>query len=88
MVIKSYIVYPVEGRLSELRNSLENMAGCDVVPATNRELLVLVTEAADERSDEALSAELHGLPTIQTLTLVSGHNENPSGKRPPKRAAF
>ncbi len=86
MVIKSYIAYPAQGRLAQLTGELSQIAGCEVTPATNQELVVLVTEAVDEAADEALAARLNSLPSLQALTLVSGHNENPSGKRPPRRA--
>jgi nitrate reductase NapAB chaperone NapD len=75
MVIKSYLAYPIQGKLMELEEALREIAGCEVIPATNRDLLVLVTESQDEKTEEALVASLRDLPALQALALVSGYNE-------------
>lgn len=75
MVIKSYLAYPIEGKLIELEQALREMGGCEVVPATNRNLLVLVTESKDEKTEKVLAARLHNLPALQALALVSAYNE-------------
>ena len=40
MIIKSYLVYPVQGKQLELQQTLDALTGCTVIPASNRELLV------------------------------------------------
>lgn len=76
MIIKSYLVYPVAGQKSELEAALHNIPACEVTPSTNQDLLVLVTETADETAEELLEAQLQAIPSLQALTLVSGHSEN------------
>ncbi|MEZ4618279.1 MAG: chaperone NapD [Caldilineaceae bacterium] len=75
MIIKSYLAYPIAGQYTELAQELRSIAACEVVPATNRELLVVVTESPDEEAEKALVAQIERLPSLQALTLVSGHNE-------------
>jgi len=75
MIIKSYLAYPIQGKQLALQRDLDAIAGCAVIPAENRELLVLVTESEDEKAEEALVTQVQNLATLQTLTLVSGHNE-------------
>ena len=72
MPIKSYLVYPVSGRLDELTAALRQLSGCDVIPAVNRDLLVLVTDMPDEGAEEALEVELASVPALQALALVAG----------------
>lgn len=76
MIIKSYLVYPAEGQLESLTTLLNGMPNCEVVPSTNENLLVLVTESEDEAAESTLEAQLKAISAIQTMTLVSGHNEN------------
>jgi hypothetical protein len=43
-----------------------------VIPASNRDVLVLVTDTPHEEAEQALQASLRELPDLQALTLVSG----------------
>lgn len=76
MIIKSYLVFPAEGCLSELIIALSALPECEVMESTNRDLVVLVTETDGDAAEEALEATLQKIPSLQALTLVSGHNED------------
>lgn len=76
MIIKSYLVYPADGQLESLSKTLNGIPNCEVVPSTNENLLVLVTESEDETAESSLENKLKAIPAIQAMTLVSGHNEN------------
>ncbi len=76
MIIKSYLAYPVAGRYTELDQELRAVSACEVMPAANRELLVLVTESLDEEAEKALVARIERLPSLQALALVAGYNES------------
>lgn len=76
MIIKSYLVYPAEGQLKTLSKILNGIENCEVVPSTNENLLVLVTESEDEAAEATLETQLKTIPSIQAMTLVSGHNEH------------
>lgn len=75
MIIKSYLVFPAAGQQAACRAALEALPGCQVEPAANRDLLVLVTESADEAAEKALETQLHAIPSIEGLTLVSAMHE-------------
>jgi hypothetical protein len=70
--IHSYLAYPVKGRRDALARALGALAGCEVTPATNYEVLVLVTDTPHEAAERALQAALDDLPDLQSLTLVAG----------------
>lgn len=76
MIIKSYLVFPISDRISELEQALSNIPACEITPSTNREVLILVTETENETAEKALEQQLHSIPSLQTLTLVSGHKES------------
>lgn len=72
MPIKSYLAYPATGRRDELAAALGRLRGCQVVPALNRDLLVLITDTPDEAAEAALEAALAALPGLHGLGLVAG----------------
>ena len=72
MPIKSYLAYPVRGRRDALAAALGRLRGCQVFPAVNRDLLVLVTDTPHEAADEALQNTLADVPEIEGLALVAG----------------
>ena len=72
MPIKSYLAYPVTGRRDALARTLAALGGCEVIPASNRDVLVLVTDTPHDDAERALQATLDELPDLQALTLVSG----------------
>ena len=80
MIIKSYLAYPSPGKCDEVTQLLKQTAGCDVIPATNQDVLVLVTESVDEQGENVLTERLKHIPDLQSLTLVSGFNEPVKGQ--------
>jgi nitrate reductase NapAB chaperone NapD len=78
MPVKSYLVIPAEGRKEALKKEIEALPGCEVTPAENRSLLVVLTEAEHEEADKALFEQLNALADLQMLTLVSAFTETAS----------
>ncbi|MGH7311183.1 MAG: hypothetical protein ACREK6_21085 [Candidatus Rokuibacteriota bacterium] len=72
MPIKSYLAHAIAGRREELAQHLRALAACAVVPATNQDVVVLVTDTPDEAAEEALGLALARVPGLQCLTLVAG----------------
>lgn len=72
MAICSYLVIPEEGRAGSLAERLASLPGCDVVPARNRDLLLLVTDTDGPDEDEALRSRLEGMEGLQALVLTFG----------------
>jgi nitrate reductase NapAB chaperone NapD len=72
MAICSYLVIPQPGSAAALCERLSGLPGCEVVPALNRDLLVLVTDTADRDEENALRERIEGLDGIQALMLTYG----------------
>jgi hypothetical protein len=70
--IKSYLAHAAAGRRDELTRVLRELEGCAIVPALNRDVVVLVTDTADEAAEQALQDALARVPSLQCLTLVAG----------------
>ena len=75
MPIKSYLAYPVRGQRDALARALRDLDGCEIVPALNEELMVVVTDTPDETAEGALQEALARLPALEGLALVAGVGE-------------
>ncbi len=75
MPIKSYLAYPVNGKRDELAQALRSMPECEIIPSTNQDIIILVTDTIDTKMEEALEKKLRDLSSLQCLTLVSGYKD-------------
>ena len=71
MPIKSYLAIPLKGQKENLQREIDSFPECEVIPSENKEVLVVLTETADEKEDKKLFEKLHALNNLQLLTLVS-----------------
>ena len=74
MPIKSYLVHPQEGKKSNVSQALSALDQCNVVPAENEDILVLVTDTASKQEEESLKEKLESIKDIKLMALVSGFN--------------
>ena len=58
MPVFSYLAYPKSGAKEALLNELAALDGCEVRPAENEEILILVTDTPDEKSEKTLQRNL------------------------------
>jgi hypothetical protein len=72
MPIKSYLAWAAPRQRDELTRTLLALEGCAIVPALNRDVVVLVTDTADETAEQELQDKLARVPGLQCLTLVAG----------------
>lgn len=72
MPIKSFIAHPLPSRKTDLIRDLQGIQECEVIPSTNEDIVVIVTETHDKQSDIALIEKLNNLESIQMLSMVSG----------------
>lgn len=72
MPIKSYLAHPHDGKKAELINALSNMANCDVIPAENKDLLIVVTDTVNLEEDKQLKETLEAIDSLKLLAMVSG----------------
>jgi nitrate reductase NapAB chaperone NapD len=76
MIVQSYLAFAGDASIAELGRQLLSIGGCEVYPAENNEnVLVLVTEAADEQEQRQLEKQLDEVSSLGCLALVGGWNE-------------
>lgn len=74
MPIKSYLAHPHNGKKNELVQALSNIDQCEVMPAQNKDLLILITETESNTEEEILKEKLEALKSLKLLAMVSGFN--------------
>ncbi|WP_103866481.1 hypothetical protein [Aquimarina sp. I32.4] len=74
MPIKSYLVHPHRGRKKELIKALSVIDQCQIVPAENKDLIVLVTDTETGKEEENLKEKLEAIESLKLLAMVSGFN--------------
>ena len=77
MGICSYLVIPEPGEGEAVCGRLAGLPGCDVLPAENHELLVLVADTLDAREEQALRDRVEGLDGVQALVLTFAEVTSP-----------
>ena len=75
MPVFSYLAYPVRGAKEKLLNDLAALDHCEVMPAENEEVLILVTDTPDEEKEKALQKNLRQLKSLQSLSMTFGHTD-------------
>jgi len=76
MPIFSYIAYPVKGAKDTLFKELSTLHYCDVTPAENGEILILVTDTPDEQQEKFLQKKLKNITSLQSLGMTFGHTDD------------
>ncbi len=75
MPIFSYIAIPATGAKEALCADLATLPHCEVIPAENEEVIVLVTDTPDESTEDNLQKKLHNLKSLQSLSLTFGYDD-------------
>lgn len=74
MPIKSYLAHPHDGKKEDLIKALSAINQCEIIPAENKDVLVVVTETEDDEEDKNLKEKIEALNSLKLLALVSGFN--------------
>ncbi|MDY8134918.1 hypothetical protein [Aquimarina sp. 2201CG5-10] len=74
MPIKSYLAHPYKGRKEELIEALSTIHQCEVMPAQNQDVLILVTETENKTEEVILKEKLDTIDSLKLLAMVSGFN--------------
>ncbi|WP_250436945.1 hypothetical protein [Hanstruepera flava] len=74
MPIKSYLAHPFEGKKAELVKAISVIKQCEVIPAENRDVLVVVTETYSREEEDLLKEQLEAISSLKLLAMVSGFN--------------
>ena len=73
MPVFSYLAYPKQGAKNELLNDLTALNYCEVTPADNQNVLILITDTPDDETEKALQTQLKKLNTLESLGMTFGH---------------
>lgn len=76
MPVFSYIAYPEKGAKDDLFKDLSDINYCDVMPAENGDILLLVTDTPDEKQEKSLQKKLKNLKSLQYLGMTFGHTDD------------
>ena len=76
MPVLSYLAYPVQGAKEALLNDLAALDYCEVIPADNKEVLILVTDTPDDEKELELQKKLKELKSLQSLGMTFGHTDD------------
>ncbi len=71
MPIKSYLAHSSLNTAHQLAAHIESLPGCTVLPAENRDALIVITDTSSEDSESELRLSIEQLPSLISLTLVS-----------------
>ncbi|WGH76764.1 hypothetical protein P8625_06330 [Tenacibaculum tangerinum] len=74
MPIKSYLAHPHDGKKDELIKALSSLNECEVIPAENKDVLVVVTETETKAEEDILKQKLETIGSLKLLAMVSGFN--------------
>ena len=72
MPIKSYLAHPHKDKKEELINAISELQQCEVIPAENRDILVVVTETNSKEEEDNLRLKLETISSLKLLAMVSG----------------
>lgn len=75
MPVFSYLAYPEKGRKGALVKALTALDFCEVMPADNAEVLLLVTDTPDEETEKELQENFKKLESLQSLGMTFGHGD-------------
>ena len=73
MPVFSYLAYPKQGAKAQLIMDLAALDYCEVTPADNEEILILVTDTPDDDQEKALQKKLKNLNSLESLGMTFGH---------------
>ncbi|MBW1772905.1 MAG: hypothetical protein JRG79_06860 [Deltaproteobacteria bacterium] len=75
MPVFSYLAYPVQGAKELLLKDLAALDHCEATVAENEELVILVTDTPDDKSEKELQEKLKNLKTLESLGMTFGHTD-------------
>ena len=73
MPVFSYLAYPKQGAKDQLIKELSALEYCEITPADNEQILILVTDTPDKDQEKALQKKLKSLKSLESLGMTFGH---------------
>ena len=75
MPIFSYLAIPKKDSRESLCEELSALDHCQIIPADNQDVVVLITDTPDDHIEKQLQHTIKSLPSLQSLSLAFGYNE-------------
>ncbi len=75
MPVFSYLAYPRNNKKEQLIQELTSFDYCEVTPADNKDVLILITDAPDSETDKALQKKIQGLDSLLSISMAFGHTD-------------
>ncbi len=85
MPICSYVVFPQQDKAQEVARRLGEIPNCEVVPAENRSLMILVTDTETAADEQVLQRQLNSIEDIECMALTFGEVDPDTGVSDPLR---
>lgn len=80
MPIISYLVYPETGAKDAVAQAARSIQGCEVLPAENQDLLIVVAESGGRTHADELERRLLALDGCSGLALVAAFETEEDGQ--------
>ncbi len=80
MPVFSYLAHPVEGAKDELIKEVNKCGHCEIIPADNEDILIILTDTPDDDTEKKLWKELSNLKSMRSLDMIFGHAGEEAGK--------
>ena len=74
MPITSYLAHAIKGQKEVLIKQLSGLQNCDIIPAENQDIVVVVTDTEDTIQEDILKEQIEAFASLKLLALVSGFN--------------
>jgi nitrate reductase NapAB chaperone NapD len=75
LTVRSFLVHVTPGCLAEVTARVATWPGCQVHPAENRDVLVVVVATSDRAEADGVDAALASTVGVEGVALVSGFTE-------------
>ena len=75
MSVRSFLVYVAPDAKDAVVGVLRALPICEVYPAENRDVVVVVSEVAGRAEEDAFDEHLAAIPGVLTVALVAGYTE-------------
>lgn len=75
MPVFSYLAYPEKDKKQQLIAELSSIEYCEVNPADNKDVIILITDAPDVETDKALQEKIQALDSLQSISMTFGHTD-------------
>ena len=76
MPITSYLAHARPGQREALALRLGAISECSVLPAENRDVVLLITDTTDAESEERLQQRLRKIEELTCLAMVFAHGDS------------